>query len=259
MDILKREESDQKAFDQAMEEHLTSPLEKLRMVEHDWTKFDRPCPPNNSYVYAVQLLGDVRGKRVLDYGCGDGYLSAILAKRGGLLWGFDTSGKSIEVAKRRAIANRVDDRVQLEQMSCYKLNYEDGKFDLIIGLGVLHHINISSATEEIVRVLKNGGKAVFEEPFSNSVLLRAVRKLIPVKPDAHEGSEEKPLTYRDIEILARPLRLCSYREFYLLSRLSRVLNGNKSRRVMNIWDQRILDNCPALRRFAGTIVVEVTK
>src|SRR5712692_5138475 len=98
MDVARREHVDEETFDDAMGELLTVPLEELRLKEIHWEKFDRPCPPSNGYVYAVQLLGNIKGKRILDLGCGDGSLLVILAKRGATVWGFDTSSVSIEVA-----------------------------------------------------------------------------------------------------------------------------------------------------------------
>ena len=145
MEAVQREQIDQEAFDEAAQRLLGVPLEQLKMKDNDWQKFDKPCPVSNAYVYAVQRLGDIQGKRVLDYGCGDGYFSVILAKRGGLIWGFDTSSQSIEVAKRRATAAGLEDKVCFEKMSAYELAYENETVDLVIGLGILHHIHWQSS------------------------------------------------------------------------------------------------------------------
>ena len=118
---IERQKIDKKDFDREAEELLSLPLEELRMKDNDWKKFDNACPPSNAYIYTIQLLGDIRGKRVLDYGCGNGYLSMILARRGGLAWAFDISGQSIAVAMRRAVANGLEDRVCFDKMSAYKL------------------------------------------------------------------------------------------------------------------------------------------
>ena len=39
----------------------------------------------------IDALGDVRGKRILDYGCGYGMLGIYLASCGAEVWGFDLS------------------------------------------------------------------------------------------------------------------------------------------------------------------------
>lgn len=259
MNAVERQRVDEEAFDRAAEKLLSIPLEKLRMKDNDWKKFDKNCAPSNAYVYTIQLLGDLRGKRVLDYGCGDGYLSMILARRGGLVWGFDISGKSIEVAMRRAVANSLEDKVCFDNMSAYKLRYEDEMFDLVIGLDILHHIEIDGATNEIARVLKKGGRAVFCEPLGDSPALQALRRIVPVKVAIHEGSQERPLTYRDVEELAKVFTQRGCKEFQLFSRLDRVVRLRRARPWINVCDNWLLDTFPALRRYARLIVIELTK
>src|SRR5215470_3431964 len=57
--------------------------------------------------FRLRLLGDLRGKRVLDIGCGDGGNSALFAKLGARVVGVDISPGAIEVARERAIVNGV--------------------------------------------------------------------------------------------------------------------------------------------------------
>src|SRR6185295_8169989 len=55
--------------------------------------------------YAYALLGDVRGRTVLDFGCGSGQNSLLLARRGARVVGVDISASLIELARRRLRAN----------------------------------------------------------------------------------------------------------------------------------------------------------
>ena len=259
MSVTEREHIDEESFDAAAQELLTVPLEQLRMNDIHWQKFDKPCPPSNAYVYSIQRLGDIKEKKILDYGCGDGKLSVILAKRGGEVWGFDTSSISIQVAQRCAIANGVENAVRFEKMSAYALRYDDESFDLVVGLDILHHVEIGRAAKEVARVLKKGGRAVFQEPFADSKTLRLIRRLIPVPVAKHEGSQERQLTYQDVDDLVRPFSRVLWREFQLLSRLDRVIGNLVVRRWLNRLDEWLLDAFPFLRRYARLIVVELTK
>ena len=259
MSLDQREHIDEEAFDKEAQELLALPLDQLRMKDNEWQKFDRPCPPSNDYVYSIQLLGDITGKKILDYGCGNGWLSVILAKRGGLVWGFDTSGQSIEVAKKRAVANNLEERTAFAKMSAYKLDYENAMFDLVIGQGILHHLEIGTVAGELARVLKKGGRAVFSEPFGDSKVLQAVRNLVPVALNVYEGSQERQLTYQDVAQLAAPFSRVVCKELQLLSRLDRVFSGKRIRRSLNRVDKLLLDTFPALRRYARVIVIELTK
>ena len=47
-----------------------------------------------------KLIGDVRGRLVLDLACGEGYNTRILARKGAKVTGVDFSEKLIELAKR---------------------------------------------------------------------------------------------------------------------------------------------------------------
>ena len=50
----------------------------------------------------LSLIGDVNGKKVLDAGCGYGYYSVLLAKRGATVTGIDISERMIKLAKKNA-------------------------------------------------------------------------------------------------------------------------------------------------------------
>lgn len=59
----------------------------------------------------LDLLGDVAGLRVLDAGCGDGYLARVLATRGARVTGVDISPRLIEMARQREGADQISYRV----------------------------------------------------------------------------------------------------------------------------------------------------
>jgi 2-polyprenyl-3-methyl-5-hydroxy-6-metoxy-1,4-benzoquinol methylase len=73
----------------------------LRPVEID--RYLSP-PLDTAYPleYAYNLLGDVRGKTVLDFGCGSGENVIPLVRRGAHVIGIDISPDLIDLAKRRA-------------------------------------------------------------------------------------------------------------------------------------------------------------
>jgi 2-polyprenyl-3-methyl-5-hydroxy-6-metoxy-1,4-benzoquinol methylase len=108
------------------------------------------------------LLGDLTGKRVLEYGCGDGELTVRLAKSGALVSAFDGSRACVERTRRLAEANGV--RIEAVGASAERLPYADETFDLALGQAVLQRLDPERVRYELWRILKPGGKALFSEP-----------------------------------------------------------------------------------------------
>lgn len=109
-----------------------------------------------------RLVGDVRGRRALDAGCGDGSLSIALAKRGALVAGVDCDAMMLTAAQERAHFNHVDISFQAGRVE--DLPFEDGGFDLVLAVTVLCFVpDINRAIAEMTRVLRPGGRLVLGE------------------------------------------------------------------------------------------------
>jgi ubiquinone/menaquinone biosynthesis C-methylase UbiE len=128
-----------------------------------------PDPAKNQRIGPFgDLLGDVAGKRVLEYGCGDGELAVRLAKSGARMSAFDVSRSSVERTRRLAEANGV--HIEAVEASAEWLPYADETFDLAVGQAVLHLLDAERARCELLRILKPGGRAVFSEPLRHVAL-----------------------------------------------------------------------------------------
>lgn len=110
----------------------------------------------NSDPVLWEFLGDIAGQRVLDAGCGTGYLSRQLASRGAIVTGVDFSERMIAIAQHDS--QGIDFRVD----SCSELaTCEDGSFDGLVSNYVLMDLpDLDGATRAFARVLKPGGVAV---------------------------------------------------------------------------------------------------
>ncbi len=226
----------------------------------DWEKFDKEDYPTHGYVYSVKCLGDIEGKNVLDLGCGNGWLSIILAKRRANVHAIDISSEAINSAKIMADINQVSSKIIFNVGSAYDLEYPDNYFDLVIGQAILHHLSDKTRlSNSLFRVLKNGGKAVFSEAFGDSYILERIRLLFPVPLDEEDKTHwNDQIKYSDLNIFKKNF-LLKFKEFQLLSRIDRIIEYKSIIDCVGKIDLLLLKCFPFLRRYARTIVIELIK
>jgi len=108
----------------------------------------------------LALLGDVRGRRVLDLGCGEGGYARELASRGATVVAVDGSERLVEVARRRAEAAGL--AVEHHSRNANALDgLADGDFDLVLAAMSLMDVeDYPGAIREAHRVLRPGGALV---------------------------------------------------------------------------------------------------
>lgn len=115
------------------------------------------------------LIGKVKGKRVLDAGCGQGYMARLLAERGARVIGIDLSKEFIKIArqyeKKKPLGIKYI-QADLARVPQLKNRY----FDLIVSVYVLCDVrDYDTAIGEMARVLKPGCRFIFliEHPCFN--------------------------------------------------------------------------------------------
>jgi 2-polyprenyl-3-methyl-5-hydroxy-6-metoxy-1,4-benzoquinol methylase len=100
------------------------------------------------------------GMKVLELGCGTGYFTQELAKTGAAITAIDISPDLLELARGNVPAPNVTFAVE----NAYATRFGDGWFDTVVGISVLHHLDIELGLAEIARVLKPAGTICFSEP-----------------------------------------------------------------------------------------------
>jgi SAM-dependent methyltransferase len=233
----------------------------LRVSQETFARYASP-PRDTAYPleYAYHELGGVEGRRIVDFGCGSGANSVLLANRGAHVWGIDISEDLLRLARRRLEVSGRAGGATFIAGSAHDMPFPDNSIDVVFGIAILHHLDLDLVSREVRRVLKPGGRAIFQEPVRNSAVVRFVRSLIPYRaPDI--SPYERPLTDGELRRFAAGFTTCSVRAFAL----PHVQVGQKLPVVKKYWrtlydmDRRLLHRAPWLVRYASIRVISLTK
>ena len=206
--------------------------------------------------YEMTVRSQCRGRRVLEYGCGEGRFALSLASEGAAaVEAIDISEVAIAAATRNAGAENAV--VTFRQMNAERLEYEDDAFDLICGRSILHHLDLERALTEISRTLRSGGRAVFLEPLGHNPILNLVRRLTPHLRSA----DEHPLLNGDIRAAGRYFDSVQARYFHLSSLLAVPFRrvGGVGRMVAALDRLDTLLFATPLRAYAWVVVLTLSQ
>jgi SAM-dependent methyltransferase len=201
---------------------------------------------------AFALLGELRGKRVLDFGCGPGMAAVALARAGARVTALDLSPGYVNEARARAGANGVS--VECVTADGEDLPFPDASFDAVWGNAILHHLDLVRAGPELQRVLKPDGVAVFCEPWGGNPLLGLARRALPY-PGKDRTPDECPLTNRTLRPLRAVFPFVEVRGFQLFGMIRRVWKNPRGLAVLDAVDDRLLRAAPFLGNWCRYVVI----
>src|SRR5215468_2176076 len=172
-------------------------------------RYAAPCEPWDWRQQSALLLGDVRGKDLLDYGCGMGEESIYFARLGARVTGIDISEVGIASLRKRAAYHGLP--IVALEMRADPTDLRDESFDRIHGLGILHHIGVDVGLAEAHRLLRPNGVAVFLEPVGDIALIENAKtwimRTLPFLADFDPATEhERNLTWSEIDRETRQFR-----------------------------------------------------
>ncbi len=152
-----------------------------------------------------------RDRTVLEYGCGAGKYSLQLARWGARVTSMDLSETAIRRAREAAQAAGLT--VDFRTMDAENLEFPDRTFDLICGIGILHHLQLDRSFMEVARTLKPDGAAIFMEPLGHNPLINLYRRMTPDLRTV----DEHPLKLADFDLARRYFASVEVTAFHLLS------------------------------------------
>lgn len=201
-----------------------------------------------------QIIGDVRDKNVLEYGCGTGWITIQLAQMGARLHAFDISNEAVKHTDKLLRGEFPDRPHDVRRMPAEALEFPDQHFDLVFGFAILHHLDLPRAMPELHRVLKPGGLACFAEPLGSNPLINAYRRSTP----QFRTPDERPIILPEFARHARVFSRYEHEEFYLTALLPLALSRFFSSRklfdgILNPFmalDRGLLSVLPSAGRWA---------
>lgn len=118
----------------------------------------------------IEMLGNVKGKKILDMGCGTGIYAKILRDKGAKVKGFDISEGMIEIAKKE------NPNIDLRVGNVEKIPFNE-KFDIILASLVVHYLpDWDKMLRQVKSHLNKGGYFIFST--GNPVSEKAEKKRI---------------------------------------------------------------------------------
>ncbi len=141
-----------------------------------YEQYDRLREANESVRYSARLheFADFAGKRVLDVGCGNGYVLSRFARAGARTSGIDLTARGIDLSRRRFALEGLPGAFTVG--SAEDLPWADDTFDCVTSMGVLHHTpDTAGAVAEVHRVLKPGGRLIVMFYHRDSAVYRRLR------------------------------------------------------------------------------------
>jgi len=205
----------------------------------------------------------LRGKKVLDYGCGPADFGLWLATEGAEVTLLDLSPAAIELALKRAQASGVAVRAIAADASRLSM-MSSGEFDVVFACAALHHtLKYPGAVEELARIMKPRARLVLCETWGGNPLLNALRKLRWVAAgEAAEQGEEIILSRKELKVLEPFFVQAAMETWNLLAMGKRMFRG----RFEHAWVRRLLQAlesadavllraAPPLRNWCGEAVI----
>ncbi len=134
-------------------------------------------------LYQNNFREKIKGKKVLEMGCGDCTNAAVMAALGAEVYANDIASASGEIVRKLNENFAFKYPIIFVEGDFLENNLTSQSFDFVVGKAFLHHLTIAVEKlflKETARLLKPNGEARFFEPAVNSKLLDEIRWHVPV-------------------------------------------------------------------------------
>ena len=201
--------------------------------------------------FLIEAAGLHRGVRCLELGCGTGEFTTRLVDSGCELVAVDISEASVARCRER-VGGRAE--VIVGNIETGE-GLDDRAFDAVVGVSVLHHVDLARCLATIVPLVRGGGRFAFTEPNRANPQVWAERRIGPIRRARHVLEHETAFRPRELraafERAALDVEVAEPFEFLHPSTPRRLIRG-----VLVL--ERALEATPA-RAIAGSVRLAARK
>jgi len=212
----------------------------------------------NDYMGCINKSLSNENAVLLDYGCGSGNDLIELSNKIKKGIGVDISEALIDNAKLKTKERGIKN-LEFFVMNVMNTTFENETFSLIRGSAILHHLDLKISLNEIKRILKKGGEAIFFEPLGMNPAITLYRKFTPQARTV----DERPFTRKEIKQIKEifPNAKIRYYSFFTLfsAPFKKFKFFSKILFVMNFIDKIALSKYSPLKYMAWICLVEMKK
>jgi len=236
--------------------------------------FEACTVPENRII--IEALGDLRGKKVIELGCGLGEAAVYFAKHGAEVTATDISSGMVRLAEK--VAEKHGVKITTAQAYSHKTPFADNTFDVVYTGNTLHHVDLDDTLAESRRILKPGGMFVSWDPLAHNPIINIYRRMaMGVRTE-----DEHPLKMKQLKIFNKYFSSVKYEttwfftlwiflKFYFIDRVDpnkerywkKILVDHKKleKTYMRLerMDKRFLKFFPFMKRYCWNIVVMARK
>ena len=183
-------------------------LSEIRVFE----SFENITAQENRFI--LRLMGDLNGTNLLDVGAGLGESAVYFALKGANVTANDISpvmlSRSVELGRQYGV------EIRPLLGSADRFDFGEGRFDIVYGANVLHHVgDIRSFLNGVRKALKPGGRFFFYDPLAYNPAINVYRRLAAKV----RTEDERPLRFSHLRIFKEMFTEVAHREFWLATLL----------------------------------------
>jgi ubiquinone/menaquinone biosynthesis C-methylase UbiE len=207
-------------------------------------------------LFRALVTQEAQGRCVLEYGCGTESLAFELSPHARSVIGIDISDVAIERAQQMAREQRLTN-VQFKLDNAEAVSLPDASVDVVVGSGIVHHLDIARSMRELRRLVRPGGVAIFAEPMGHNPVVNWYRRRTPElrTPDEH------PLLLRDLAAMEQSFKHSRVTYFGLIAPILGLFSRHPNPRspiTRAVWVlDRLLCRFAPLRHYAWFCIIEL--